>query len=99
MILSFYLILLIYFLGYVYLYLFISQAREKFLSLRKGTKTDVAAILEEVLFDANLVNVHLHILVNVFIMLLEIFRFIKSYIVWMSSGASQCKVCIWASPL
>lgn len=66
MILSFYLILQIYFLGYVYLYLFISQAREKFLSLRKGTKTDVAAILEEVLFDVNLVNVHLHILVNVF---------------------------------
>lgn len=66
MILSFYLILQIYFLVYVYLYLFISQAREKFLSLRKGTKTDVAAILEEVLFGANLVNVHLHILVNVF---------------------------------
>lgn len=75
-------------MSYVYLYLFISQAREKFLSLRKGTKTDVATILEEVLFDANPVNMHLHFLGYAFIMLLEIFHFIKSYIVWMSLGAS-----------
>lgn len=27
------------------------QAREKFLSLRKGTKSDIATILEEVLFS------------------------------------------------
>lgn len=27
------------------------QAREKFLSLRKGTKSDVASVLEEVLTD------------------------------------------------
>lgn len=29
------------------------QAREKFLSLRKGTKTDVAIVLEEVLCNRN----------------------------------------------
>lgn len=29
------------------------QAREKFLSLRKGTKSDVATVLEEVLCDMN----------------------------------------------
>lgn len=30
------------------------QAREKFLSLRKGTKSDVASVLEEVLCNLNL---------------------------------------------
>lgn len=31
-----------------------SQAREKYLSLRKGTKSDIATVLEEVFFNANL---------------------------------------------
>lgn len=34
--------------------IFLSQAREKYLSLRKGTKSDIATVLEEVLFNVNL---------------------------------------------
>lgn len=52
------------------------QAREKFLSLRKGTKSDVASVLEEVLLNVNVMIGHLHIIIHVFIVILEIINLI-----------------------